>query len=415
MMFATRSGIRYRYDIRTHLIERADSEDTEEYPVTLVFDEVPVASSLPNMDTFIIELTRRCNLRCSYCCYSGKYPDHRIHQCLSMDEARLREVFWFMDSHRVKERTLNVSFYGGEALLEWDLLRRMLPEARGIFPEDTEYTVSTNGVLLKRQLVEWCVTNGIYLNISLDGTLAIHDRNRVFPDGSGSYHLVYENLERIHKEYPDYFVSHINLLLTLESTVDLLPIALAWEADPLLREKAPYLIAGISPIYPKDVHFFEGYEERIVKDLYRMLDYYKLHPDAVFVRAYFEQLVNPVLERDIYELPDKLTSLVCLPYNVRCFIDVEGMIGVCEKMCDKFRIGTIDQGFDWEEVNRMMSAFGKERQRRCHSCWAQRLCLSCLTDLAYEEGLWDQDCIRQKSWIRIALLFMCELAEEGLV
>lgn len=415
MKFTTRSGIRYRYDIRTHLITWADSEDISEYPVQLLFDEIPITSSLPNMDTFIIELTRRCNLRCSYCCYSGKYPNHRIHEHHSMTDGRLGDIFRFIDINRVRERKLNVSLYGGEALLEWNLLRKLIAEARDLFPEDTEYTISTNGILLKRDIVDWCVENGIYLNVSLDGKPAIHDRNRVFQDGSGSYHLVYGNLSPIRKDYPDYFVSHINLLLTLESTADLLPIVQAWGADPLLSGKAPYLIGGISPIYPKEENFFTGFEEGILRDLYGILDYYKLHPDSVFARSYFDQLVRPVLERDIYDLPDKLSSLVCLPYNVRCFIDVEGKIGVCEKMCDKFRMGTIDEGFDWKEVNRLMTVFGEERKKRCHSCWAQRLCLSCLTDLGYSEKMWDQDCIRQKIWIRISLIFMCELAEEGLI
>lgn len=86
MIFNTRSGNFYRYDRYTHQIEPIAAsaiskggrvDVCEEKLQALSFEPIPNITTLPNISTFIIEITRQCNLRCSYCLYSGKYPRNR--------------------------------------------------------------------------------------------------------------------------------------------------------------------------------------------------------------------------------------------------------------------------------------------------------------------------------------------------
>ncbi len=131
-----------------------------------------------------ISLTSRCQLSCRYC-----FLDRRSPRDLPWPLAR-RAVEHFLQrpfSHRL------ISFYGGEPLLAFPLLKKIVIFVRRRYPPSrVSFHLTTNGLLLDRGVADFCALRGIGVTLSFDGRRRRHDRERV-TDGTGvsSYSSVF--------------------------------------------------------------------------------------------------------------------------------------------------------------------------------------------------------------------------------
>lgn len=172
-----------------------------------------------------LELTQQCNLRCEYCSYGRHYPEkgrHHNDAVMTFDTAKAA-VKAFL-GHRVCSG--GIAFYGGEPLLEFDLLRQIVLFAEefgdqcGIKPG---FSISTNGTLLTDEKLPFLVDHNIGVAVSLDGDKKTHDRYRRFRHGTnsehklGSYDIVVRNMKRFAELHPNYTHRSINLTLTATS------------------------------------------------------------------------------------------------------------------------------------------------------------------------------------------------------
>lgn len=152
MVIVSASGTRYLYDMRSNRICLEEEFISLPEAKPIVFDKIEEADTLPNIDTFIIELTQSCNFRCSYCYYGGAYSDNRPHSSKNMDEETLLQSIGFISKHRVADRPLNVALYCGWSS-EWPCRRccmgyRIIPiRPRGIhslvlYPDNAATNIS---------------------------------------------------------------------------------------------------------------------------------------------------------------------------------------------------------------------------------------------------------------------------------
>ena len=129
-------------------------------------------------------LTENCTLRCSYC-YAG--PKRAV--AMSRDTVLAALDFALADGRSETEKC-TVGFFGGEPLLEWDLLRWAHEQAiakaaaKGVSPA---FTLTTNLTLLSQDKADWLIAQNFHFGLSLDGTAAAHDAIRVYPNGDGSH------------------------------------------------------------------------------------------------------------------------------------------------------------------------------------------------------------------------------------
>lgn len=408
MKLVTTSGNEYWYNPHSNEIEMYEGQT-----YTLPFVQYLPASyvdSLPDVEHFIIEVTRNCNLRCSYCCYSGKYPEHRVHENASMSESEIDSLLDFIEANRNKDSKLTISFYGGEPLLNISFVDKMLKFSKERFPEDTEYTISTNGILLSEENIRFAIDNNIILNVTIDGYPDLHDKNRRNISNQPSFDIVHNNLARIRDINMVYWRSKVRLLVTIESYSNLLQIAEYWATDELLKDVSPFSISLIAPNYSCKGNV----EENPTSEILSLLSYYSDHRNNLFCKSFFELITSDVENRQIYEMPDSILPYVCLPNNYKCFIDVKGNIGVCEKVSDNLRYGNIHYGVDYDRVNSVVQKHATKRMSRCQNCWAYRLCQTCYHNLDSNDEVWEQDCNRNRSLIECKLRIYLELAERGL-
>ena len=92
MQITTSSKHDYYYLPRTNEIIAEPKEDNFEW----IFKELSAFGELPNVDNFVISITENCNLRCTYCCYSGKYKNNRIHGTKSMSADDIDAIYEFI-------------------------------------------------------------------------------------------------------------------------------------------------------------------------------------------------------------------------------------------------------------------------------------------------------------------------------
>lgn len=133
-------------------------------------------------------LTHRCNLRCSYC-YSGPKTRQR------MDRATAFRAIDFL--YESSGGACTVTFFGGEPLLEFDLIRDIVSYGRERHGRRVGFRMSTNGTLLTREIIAYLRENDVFFVLSVDGSREQHDRCRTFAGGRGSYDAALRHLEDV--------------------------------------------------------------------------------------------------------------------------------------------------------------------------------------------------------------------------
>lgn len=164
----------------------------------------PVAGPVPpvfRLRTLVLMLTFSCNLACRYCyeereegC-APRVDAGGTQQGMSIDTLR-RSVGYLLD-HSAGSRKVSVVFFGGEPLLRFPLLRSAVGEARTMARErgkEISFSLTTNGTLLTREIAGFLQENRVSVCISIDGTPEIHDFNRAYASGRGSYEDVTRGL-----------------------------------------------------------------------------------------------------------------------------------------------------------------------------------------------------------------------------
>lgn len=155
---------------------------------------------LPKWTSTTLDLTEGCNLACDYCF------THSEHKYRSMTpEMGMRILDWWMPQVD-KEQEAQVSFWGGEPLLEWELLKMLrhysYEKAKELQIKSIIWGGTTNGLLYTPDKVEWCRDNNSKLLISLDGIQPSHDLHRCTRKGEGSWKIVDHNVREALKVDP---------------------------------------------------------------------------------------------------------------------------------------------------------------------------------------------------------------------
>lgn len=409
MIVQTSSGNKYSYHrYSNEVLLGAECEPVK----PLVFQSSDSIIGFPELSTFTIGLTTKCNLRCSYCCYSGAYRNTRSHGEDSMSTDDIDDVLSFIVG-LMGDRKLSLDFYGGESLLELPLIKYCVDRAKCFWGESVHFELSTNGVLLIPSVVNWLVANDFTILLSLDGTKKFHDYQRTTWDGRGTFEKIKENLRYIEDAFPVFLEKKVLLLMTVTDITELSAIAEEWENDDLLSQLQPMRISSVAPNYAMGVKLLNKEEE--VAKFYRLLEYYERHRNLNVLKVFFERWLAEWLERPIFDLNSPITPPTCVPHNRKIYIDAKKDVGICEKVPDVFRIGNIIDGISWYKVNETADALTAIIKRRCASCEVARFCSVCPTVLDLSDSEMDTFCHNQRVIQEVKFLIFCEMAERGII
>ncbi|MBO5329576.1 MAG: thioether cross-link-forming SCIFF peptide maturase, partial [Anaerotignum sp.] len=150
-----------------------------------------------------LHVAHTCNLNCSYCFASqGKYQGERALMTLEVGKRAID----FLIENSGTRRNLEVDFFGGEPLMNWDVCKQVVEYAREqekIHNKNFRFTLTTNGLLIDDEVIEYSNKEMHNVVLSLDGRKDVHDHLRVDYAGKGSYDTIVPKFQEFVKKRGD--------------------------------------------------------------------------------------------------------------------------------------------------------------------------------------------------------------------
>lgn len=144
-----------------------------------------------------LHIAHTCNLNCSYCFASqGKYNGERAVMSFEVGKQALD----FLIANSGTRHNLEVDFFGGEPLMNWQVVKDLVLYARSIEKQHNKnfrFTLTTNGILIDDDVIDFCNKEMSNVVLSLDGRKEVHDRYRVDYAGNGSWEKVVPKFQKL--------------------------------------------------------------------------------------------------------------------------------------------------------------------------------------------------------------------------
>ena len=312
-----------------------------------------------------LHIAHTCNLNCSYCFASqGKYHGERA---VMSYEVGKRALDFLMENSGTR-RNLEVDFFGGEPLMNFQVVKDLVAYARSVEQErgkNFRFTLTTNGVLVDDEVIDWANRECSNVVLSLDGRKEIHDRFRVDYAGKGSWEKIVPKFQRFVEKRGgrDYYMrgtfTHANpdFLKDIQTMLDLGFNELSME---------PVVCAADDPSALTEA-------------------------DLAVVMDQYEKLAQLMLERDregrpftFYHYMIDLTGGPCIYKRISgCGSGTEymavtpwGDLYPCHQFVgeERFRLGDIWQGVTNTEIQSEFAACNVYAHPECRDCWARLYC-----------------------------------------
>ena len=144
-----------------------------------------------------LHVAHTCNLNCAYCFASqGKYHGDRALMSFEVGKRALD----FLIEHSGHRTNLEVDFFGGEPLMNWDVVKRLVAygrEQEKLHNKKFRFTLTTNGMLIDDDVIEFANKEMHNVVLSLDGRKEVHDRLRKTASGKGSYDIIVPKFQKL--------------------------------------------------------------------------------------------------------------------------------------------------------------------------------------------------------------------------
>ncbi|MHC4944437.1 MAG: radical SAM protein [Planctomycetota bacterium] len=339
----------------------------------------------------ILEVTTQCNLRCRYCVFSGSYEYTRSHGASEMPRKTAFKALDYFLAHSKKAEHQSVGFYGGEPLLNMPLIKECVDYVRMKAPDrKVMFHMTTNGTLLTEEAEEFLIENDVGFMVSLDGPKEVHDRNRVFPDGRGTFDTILSNLKRFWEMNPEWCEQRISTTCVLtDSCGPRRPYRFFGHPDN--RRLCGMFIQASSvdsvnrirdDLPPADVNVAQESAELYVTFLKKLVRNDLDVREEDFLKSNFQHTFLKLYKRQESPLGDRVSiNGMCVPGWRKVFVDVSGAIHPCERVNRSFPIGHVDGNLDKDAVKQVLQMQVEANENRCLNCWAVRLCGACLASL----------------------------------
>jgi len=371
-------------------------------------------------------VTERCNLRCKYCSHSGTYYYERKHSRRSMSWEVAKKAIDYMHTHCQLRERASISFYGGEPLLNFNLVRKSVEYVKKFtnWPPML-FHIDSNGTLLRtEEIMKFLIDNDVLLQVSLDGPLGEHDRYRVFKNGKGSFSLITKNLQKLREMNKDYYEKRVVFMTTHSPPYNLLGVYKFFASDELVAKNDPLL----NYVSPYDTDFFKIFMEQVKKSQlneHRKIlrdQYIDLRASSANVHQYLSGLFDDQLIRIHRRAPEPLgtdfpPNGICVPGLRRLFVDVDGNFYPCERVGRAFCIGNVNTGIERRKVQSLIKKYIKESTEECTKCWAVRLCGLCFAltrkEHNFDLGRKKESCARERVGLHDSLVLYAEIMERN--
>lgn len=401
-------------------VERSKLEETVEEILSLkeegmLFTEdvyEKYIDSFKNRETVVkalcLHIAHDCNLACKYC-FAGEGEYHGQRSLMSLDVGK--KALDFLVANSGNRVNLEVDFFGGEPLMNWQVVKDLVAYGRSLEEQNHKkfrFTLTTNGVLLDDEVLEFANKEMANLVLSVDGRKEIHDRMRPHRGGQGSYDEVLPKYKKAAKSrnQMDYYVRGTFTRNNLDFAEDVKhladegfeqismePVVARPEEDYALRmEDVPAIL--------------EEYDELA-------LEYIRRKKEGKGFN-FFHFMINleggPCVAKRLSGCGSGTEYLAVTPW---------GDLYPCHQFVgqEEFLMGNVEEGILRTDIRDKFKACNVYAKDQCRDCFAKFYCSGGCAANAYNNsgdinGAYELGCELQRKRIECAIMIKAALADE---
>lgn len=356
-----------------------------------------------------LHIAHDCNLACRYCfAGEGEYQGDRSLMSFEVGKKALD----FLVENSGSRRNLEVDFFGGEPLLNFGVVKKLVAYGREL--EKTKdkhfrFTLTTNGVLLNDEVIDFANREMDNIVLSIDGRKEVHDRMRPFKNGAGSYDLILDKFKKVaeSRNQTRYYVRGTFTHDNLDFVEDVLSLA----DEGFEQISVEPVVAGPEEPYaiqPEDIPVIcEGYD-RLAKE---MIKRKKEGRGFHFFHYMLDLTGGPCVYKRLSGCGSGTEYLAVTPW---------GDLYPCHQFVgeEQFCLGNVEKGIVNTAVRdnfKLCNVYAKEE---CRNCFARFYCSGGCAANAYHchgdiNKPYEIGCELQRKRVECAIMLQAAYAEEG--
>lgn len=403
------------------------------------------------MEQLILKVTGRCNFRCKYCIYNEEFQHNCNFENEDMSSEMAKKAVDFYYDHSSNSKYTAITFYGGEPLIKFDLIKEVIDYSIYKFRDRSNmlsFSLTSNLSLITEEMIDYFISvPNFNLVCSLDGDRESQNSYRQFADGTNTFEVVFEKFKLIcdkaNKEPDSSFSLSANMVFTPPYTFEKLDrVNNFYSSLNFLPKDFSIMIT-----YPDEGSLDDGCFLQTLKDDDRYIKYFVNESDLVYSdplqqwseektmknkgldsnnknNLYFNYIKSQLIRINTRYISDNVSANYpfngcCLPGMRRLYVDTKGVFYPCERVGKSPSIGNIDDGLDYESIEKYyINEYESCSLKYCQNCWAIRLCGTCYAVNMLENGI-DKDyhekkCDLNRLRIKNQLAFYHEALEKEL-
>lgn len=333
-------------------------------------DYINIAAAIPTgapIKALCLHVSHDCNLRCKYC--FAETGDFGMGKRMTMDFEVAKKAIDFVVEKSGARRNIEIDFFGGEPLMAWDTVTKTVDYARSLEQEKNKkfrFTITTNGLLLDDEKIDYINKNMDNCVLSLDGRKCVNDEMRPTAGGKGSYDVIVPKFKKLVSQRSkdrDYYVRGTFTSKNLDFTKDVLAIA-DEGFDQLSVEPVTSEPGTGYDISEKDL-------PRIGEEYEKLVDVMQERRKAGKGFNFFHFMV------DLQQGPCVIKRLRgCGAGYEYVAVTPDGEIYPCHQFVGhpEFRLGTLDDGKFDMDISNHFSQLNVCTRPKCQDCWAKFYC-----------------------------------------
>ncbi|WBW95072.1 radical SAM protein [Oceanirhabdus sp. W0125-5] len=344
-----------------------------------------------NLRQIMLEVTERCNLRCHYCTYNDEYVPARNHGSKDMSLEVAYSAIDYLAAHGSKEEVY-ISFYGGEPLLMYDLIKKSVEYAKKtIKAKKINFNITTNLTLITSEIAEFFSSIKNFCVVgSLDGPKHIHDKFRQDINGIGSFDKALSGLKKLVTAFdnsnnnkillsmvytPPYSDNKLKEIKEFFNNLEWLPESVGNFITYPERNSIPLQYYNENkPSNTKDTSLLDWSEKIFLNSI--------LNNDST--KTFTQDLTNTLLTRvHKREISNKAhfsfpLNGCCIPGKQRVYISPNGEVRICERVLGACSNGNVLSKIDTDKIKKVyVDDYKDVSLDTCSNCWISKVCSQC--------------------------------------
>lgn len=357
-----------------------------------------------------LHVAHDCNLACKYC-FAGKGEYDGPKGLMSFETGKCALDFLIEQSGT--RRNLEVDFFGGEPLLNWEVCKKLVAygrEQEKKYNKNFRFTLTTNGLLINDDVIDFCNREMANVVLSLDGRKITNDTMRVSANGTGSYDLIIDKFKKLAnaRNQKDYYMRGTYTHNNLDFASDIIHMA-----DLGFKE------LSIEPVVsdPSEPYALKNEDLPVLKEQYQiladeMLRRYRKGDGFTFYHYMIDLDAGPCIVKRVSGCGVGTEYLAVTP---------SGELYPCHQFVgdEKFLLGDIWKGITNKEVIEQFEGCNVYSHKECKDCFAKLYCSGGCAANAYHttgsvNGIYEFGCELHRKRIECAIMLKVAEAEENL-